>query len=205
MFWWLLALGRLDATVDDSPETLRTIRLLYTGVHGGYDIDFRGSAAKGMTLLGHVSDARDGRLALVPDLEESLRTGDQAFEEFLRAADEYASRSGTDDPAPLIDSRPAPVTGRMDTNREIDVRAAGIRSVIWATGYSLDFGWVELPVFDARGEPIQRRGVTAARGIYFLGLKRQYKLKSSFLFGVGEDAAYLAECIEVGNCERERP
>ena len=195
VLWWLLALGRLDAAVEDSPETLRTMRLLFTGVHGGYDVDLRRSAARGMTLLGHLSDVCDGRLALMPDLEESLRTGDQAFEEFMCAVDEYASRTGTDAPAPLGDRMLAPVIGHVDAIREIDVRAAGIRSVIWATGYSFDFGWVHLPVFDARGEPVQRRGVTAERGIYFLGLKRQYKQKSSFLFGVGEDAAYLAERI----------
>lgn len=186
VLWWLMALGRLD---------IRGALPLVTGVHGGYDIDLRGFASGGMTLLGHLSDARDGRLALVPDLEESLRAGDQTFVEFLRTADEYASRTGTSDLAPLCGSTPPAVTGRMDAIREIDVHAAGIRSVIWATGYSLDFGWVELPVFNANGEPVQQRGVTAERGIYFLGLKNMYKQKSSSLFGVGEDAAYLAERI----------
>jgi putative flavoprotein involved in K+ transport len=78
---------------------------------------------------------------------------------------------------------------------EIDVRAAGISSVIWATGYTTDFGWVELPLFDDRGEPARSRGVTGARGVYFLGLSWLHKLKSSILCGVGEDAAYLAERI----------
>ena len=48
---------------------------------------------------------------------------------------------------------------------------------------------------DERGDPVQRRGVTALPGLYFLGLRRMYTVKSSFLFGVGEDAAYLAEQI----------
>jgi putative flavoprotein involved in K+ transport len=191
-FWWLCALGWYDAIVDESPEALRTARFLFTGVRGGYDIDLRRSAANGMVLLGHLGDVRDGRLALLPDVEESLMRGDQAFEEFTRAVDEHVSKTGID---ALDDGGLRPISRPIDAIREVDVRDAGIHSIIWSTGYSLDFGWIDLPIFDACGEPIQRRGVTAAPGIYFLGLKRQYKMKSSLLCGVGEDAAYLAEQI----------
>ena len=73
--------------------------------------------------------------------------------------------------------------------------AARIAAVIWATGYELDFGWVELPIFDKHGAPAQYRGATALPGIYFLGLRWLYKAKSSFLYGVGEDAGYIASRI----------
>ena len=192
VWWWSLRLGRFDTAVEDMPDTLRASHFLFTGVNGGYDIDLRRSAARGMIPLGHVSGVSDGRLALVPDLEENLRRGDDAYREFTHAVDEYVSRTGIDAPAP-VDESTFSTDAAVDVIREIDIRAAGIRSVIWATGYSLDFGWVELPVFNASGEPIQRRGVTAAQGIYFLGLKRLHTEKSSVLSGVGEDAAYLAE------------
>ena len=68
-------------------------------------------------------------------------------------------------------------------------------SLVWATGYSYDFGWIDLPLTSAGGIPVQQRGVTAYPGLYFLGLRWQYKLKSAFIYGVGEDAAYLAEVI----------
>ena len=67
--------------------------------------------------------------------------------------------------------------------------------MIWATGYRYDFGWIKCAVLDAKGRPIHRRGVTAVPGLYFLGLPRLHKVKSAFLWGVGEDAAYLAEHI----------
>jgi putative flavoprotein involved in K+ transport len=111
--------------------------------------------------------------------------------ELERAIEEHVSRTGLDAPPSPGESALAPVAGLADSIH--DLGTAGIGSVIWATGYSLDFAWIELPIFDDRGEPVQRRGVTAAPGIYFLGLKRQYKMKSSLLSGVGEDAAYLAE------------
>ena len=71
----------------------------------------------------------------------------------------------------------------------------GISSVIWATGYTFDLSWIDLPVLDNSGEPKHRNGITEVPGLYFLGLPWLSKLTSSFLSGVGDDAATLAEHI----------
>jgi putative flavoprotein involved in K+ transport len=107
--------------------------------------------------------------------------------------DDYVSRTGIDVPKLQVGHKRAHTSGALEGPSAIDVRAAAIRSVIWATGYALDFNWVELPIFDERGEPAHKRGVTAAPGIYFLGLSWLHKPTSAFLCGVGEDARYLAE------------
>ena len=73
-----------------------------------------------------------------------------------------------------------------------------IGSVIWATGYRRDFSWIDAPVLDAEGEPIQERGVTSAAGLFFLGLKWMYRRSSSFIDGVGRDAEYLADRLTGG-------
>jgi len=78
---------------------------------------------------------------------------------------------------------------------ELDVRHAGITSVIWALGYRYDFGWIRCAVLDSEGRPLHRRGVSDVPGVLFLGLHRLHKVKSAFLWGVGDDAAYLAEHI----------
>jgi putative flavoprotein involved in K+ transport len=78
---------------------------------------------------------------------------------------------------------------------ELDVSQANIRSVIRATGYSFDFSMVRLPVFDADGYPIQHRGVTSYPGLYFVGLPWLHNAKSGLLFGVSEDAEYIASHI----------
>ena len=80
---------------------------------------------------------------------------------------------------------------------ELDLRAAGITSIIWATGFGNDYDWLKLSLLDERGEPLHERGVTQFPGIYFLGLRWLYKQKSGFLSfgGPAEDAAYLAEQI----------
>ena len=79
--------------------------------------------------------------------------------------------------------------------RRLDLRAEDIRSVVWATGYGVDFSWIDMPVFTARGEPVHIHGITDVPGLYFLGLQWLSKMSSSFLSGVGDDAARLADHI----------
>lgn len=81
---------------------------------------------------------------------------------------------------------------------ELDLKAEGINSVIWATGYKYDFSWVDFPILDQDGYPIQDRGVSEVPGLYFLGLHFMYKRRSGLLWGVGEDAAHIAEVIADG-------
>ena len=79
--------------------------------------------------------------------------------------------------------------------RRLDIRADGVSAVISATGYGVDFGWIDIAVLDGRGEPVHRGGITDIPGLYFLGLQWLSKMNSSFLSGVGDDAADLAEHI----------
>lgn len=195
VFWWRRTLGHLDQKAEDTPREHRLPPPLVTGIGGGHDVDLRRYARDGMTLLGHVREIRDGRVALADDLAENLAAGDRTFDEFISAVDSYLGGRDIEGPKVHGSNSAAIVPKHLDS---IDMRASDIRSVIWATGYDLDFGWIDLPIFDARGEPAHRRGVSTAPGIYFLGLAWMYKVKSSFLYGVGEDAEYLAERI----CER---
>jgi putative flavoprotein involved in K+ transport len=191
-FWWRRTLGYLDQKAEDTPREQRKPPPLVTGVGGGHDVDIRSYAKDGMTLLGHVREIRDGRVALADDLGESLAEGDRAFDEFTSAVDDYLRCHGAGSSEVHSSTSQRVTPSFVD---EIDLRRSNIQSVIWATGYDLDFRWVDLPILDARGEPVQKRGVTSAPGIYFLGLAWMHKVKSSFLCGVGEDARYLAERI----------
>jgi putative flavoprotein involved in K+ transport len=77
-----------------------------------------------------------------------------------------------------------------------DGRALSVRNVVWCTGFDADYGWVDLPVFDQRGEPVDERGVVEdAPGLYFVGRYFQFALASALLGGVGRDAEYVAEHI----------
>ena len=68
-------------------------------------------------------------------------------------------------------------------------------SVIWATGFALDHTLVKTPVFDDTGRVVHQRGVTAAPGLYFLGLPWQHTRGSALLGWVKDDAAFIAQRI----------
>ena len=111
----------------------------------------------------------------------------------LRRIDDYIAQTGLDAPAETI---PRLYNGyAQELITELDLTASGISTVIWATGYAFDFSLVKLPVTDADGYPVQKRGVTAYDGLYFLGMPWLHSRKSGILFGVGDDAAYLAAQI----------
>jgi putative flavoprotein involved in K+ transport len=196
VIWWLAEMG-----IDETPVEQRgPSRLLpvISGAYGGHTIDFRRFAADGVTLLGRMKTARDGIIDIAPDLAESLGNGDTVFATFLDMVDAHVKRQGLNLPeepaarAQLPD--PPCVTAPL---RRLDLRAEHIGAVIWATGYRVDFGWIDIPAKDAHGEPLHRHGITAVPGLYFLGLQWLSKMKSSFLSGVGDDAAVLADHIAI--------
>ena len=196
IFWWLDVIGRLDHTVDDRPPATRGVNPLVTGAGGGHDIDLRRYAGEGMALLGHLRGVHDGRLVLAPDLDAELARGDEAFAAVTTMVDEHVLKTGLgappDDAGRMVQAGSrAPIVAPL----ELDLASAGITAVVWATGYRSDFGWIRLNVFDEAGAPTQRRGVTGCPGLYFLGLPWLWKLKSSVLCGVGEDAEFIAEHI----------
>jgi hypothetical protein len=92
----------------------------------------------------------------------------------------------------IIGSNPACVAQPL---RQLDLAAADICSIIWATGYRQDFGWLQVDALDADGRPRHQNGIAAELGIYFLGLPWLTMRGSSFIWGVWEDAAMLAAHI----------
>ena len=80
---------------------------------------------------------------------------------------------------------------------ELDLKQAGATSIIWATGFAVDYGWLKLPVLDAKGKPRQRRGVSAVPGLYFLGLPWLSRRGSSFIWGVWHDAKFIADQVVI--------
>jgi putative flavoprotein involved in K+ transport len=194
MFWWMERMGALDQTLDERPEARERPNPLVTGVGGGHEIDLRCYAARGVMLLGHVEAIEGSRLRLADDLDAQLARGDEGVAVFTRAVDAYVERAGLSAPKEPAPAPPPPLPTAAPI-RALDLDAESVTSVIWATGFRRDFGWIHLPVLDERGEPIHRRGVTSCPGLYFLGLPWLHTLKSSVLCGVGRDADHLAECI----------
>jgi putative flavoprotein involved in K+ transport len=197
--YWGPVLGRTEQIVDTVPEHLRKgAEILLTGAHGGYDVDLRAMAARGIVLLGRLQVVEDGAVMLADDLVQNLARGDESFENLKKAIDEYIAKTGLEAPeetrqevSPTI---PKEVTSPVS---HLNLKDAGVSAIVWASGFRCHFDWVKLPIFNDGGEPVHRRGVTQFPGIYFLGLRWLYKRKSAFLLRASgaEDAAYLAEQI----------
>ena len=189
--YWQEATGALDRTADTLPPNF--VPPLLTGVDGGKDTELRILEREGATLLGSLRGIDGERLYFKPDLEENIAEGDKGVAVFKRMVDEFVTDHGIGAPA---DQQVPPATRPVAISAiELDVHAAGIGSIIWATGYCYDFRWIDCPVLDNDGKPRHSRGITDVPGVYFLGLPLLHKVKSAFLWGSGEDAAYIAEHI----------
>ena len=170
-----------------------------TGKDGGHTISLHQFVRDGVTLLGHIQGAQGYKIILAPDLKESLAKSDKFEVELIKMIDEYIEKNNLDIPKETL---PIMRDGYdVEEILELDLKAAGITSVIWATGYQFDFSLVKLPILDEDGYPIQKRGVTNYPGLYFVGLHWLYKTKSTLLMGVGEDAAYIASQITAGDAK----
>ncbi len=192
--WWLGVLGMWDLPVP-APDT-KHVTIAVSGAYGGQSIDFRRIAARGVTLLGRASGYDAGSMTFAPDLVRNLAQGDIAYLALLDAADAYAARQGLDLPEEPAARRPEPDPDSV-TNPilRLDLQEAGITTIIWATGFALDFTWLTCGTFDVRGKPLHHRGVAEVPGLYFLGLSWLSRRASSFVFGAEYDASYLAEQI----------
>ena len=192
--WWLGVLGKWSAVAREPGTEHVTISV--SGAYGGKTVEFRQFVHKGMTLLGRTVGFADGKLEFADDLNKNLKRGDANYLSVLDEADEYVRRNGIDLPeepeARVIAADPACVT---DPIRALDLEAAGIKSIIWATGFTQDFSWLKVNAFDSDGLPKHIRGVSNEPGIYFLGLPWLASRASSFLYGVWFDAKYIADQI----------
>jgi putative flavoprotein involved in K+ transport len=192
--YWLGVLGEWDAKAA-APGT-EHITIAVSGARGGHTVDFRDLASRGITLLGRAGSFEAGVLTLAPDLARNIAHGDANYLSVLDAADAYVAEHQLDlPPDPQARHIGADPECIVDPVLELDLAASGVRSIIWATGYALNFDWIEVDTFDEKGRPVHQRGVSAVPGLYFLGLSWLSRRASPFIWGVWHDAEYLAAHI----------
>jgi putative flavoprotein involved in K+ transport len=191
--WWLGVLNKWDA--EATPGVEHTT-IAVSGAYGGNTIDFRRLAARGITLVGRTEGFENGVMRFADDLAVNIERGDANYLLVLDEADAFVARNGIALPeepeAREFLPMPACVT---DPIRDLDLARAGIASIIWATGYGADYGWLKLDALDDKGRPRHQRGVSSEPGVYFLGLPWQTRRGSSFIWGVWYDAKYIADHI----------
>ena len=198
--WWLGVLGLWDIQTPATGSEHVTVAI--SGADGGKTIEFRTLAHEGITLVGPTAgfdgSAGQTRAQFRSDLPDIIRRGDEALLSVLDRADAYALRNGLDLPLdPAARHLPADPECLTHPMMSLDLAAAGVRSIIWATGFASDYSWLPPGALDDAGKPKHQRGVSAEPGIYFIGLPWLSRRGSSFIWGVWHDARHVADQIAI--------
>jgi putative flavoprotein involved in K+ transport len=187
IFGWLAELGELDRLVDELPDPAaarRSQSVPLSGRNGGERLDLGVLQEAGVTLTGRLTGFQGSHALFADDLEENVVEAEQRMRRILARIDALGAEALEPEPIPDV-LLPPPLPA-------LDLRLAGISTVLFATGYRRAYPWLDVPALDGDGELVQRHGVTPVPGLYTLGLRFQRTRKSHFLGGVGEDAAVLA-------------
>jgi putative flavoprotein involved in K+ transport len=194
IWWWLERLGLLDKTIDEMPDpesARREPSLQLVGRPSGGNIDLGTLHDIGVQLTGRLIHIEGHRIGFADDLERTTAAADTRMRRVLAAIDDYVDLNGLG-PEVLDGERIAPVSPAAAFER-LDLRDAGITTVLWATGFRRDYPWFQVPVLDASGEIRQRQGRTPAPGLFVVGLRFQRRRNSSLIDGVGRDARAVAD------------
>ena len=197
---WQNDMGFLDRTPDMLEDPAHRFRgdPHVSGKNGGHTLSLHDFHRDGITLLGRLARV-DGSAARFEDtLKADMARSDAYATAFMAGIDRYIELSGQPAPTPTreeLSGGPPSDEWDVPAIRRLDLSEAGITTIICATGFQFDFSWIDAPVFDDVGYPVTDRGVTKTPGLYFTGLNWMHKRKSGILFGVNEDAAYLARRI----------
>jgi putative flavoprotein involved in K+ transport len=190
IMWWLDRLGILDdrrVDVPDLGDAHRQPSLQIVGRRAP-SLDLALLRQAGVRVMGRAITACRTAVDFANDLAASTAAAEHKLARMLeridRGIDERGIRAGAPEPhAPVLLDAPA---------SRIDLAASGVRTVIWATGYRPRYPWLDVPVLDRRGDLVEDGGMTAAPGLYVLGLRWLRRRSSSFITGTGRDAYELA-------------
>lgn len=203
IFWWLDRSGSFDTTIDRMPDRAAARRAPSLQLVGRPDharLDLGVLQERGVEVVGALRHADGTRVGFAGDLDAFVAAADRRMHRTLDGLDRLAHEEGLDASIGSPD-RPPPIA--VGTPRErIDLRAAGIETVVWATGFTRSYPWLHVPVVGADGEIAHWKGVTGAPGVYVLGLRFQHYRNSNFIDGVGRDAAYVARHIVTRTSKR---
>jgi putative flavoprotein involved in K+ transport len=191
MAWWR-DMGRLDAAAQTADEQTR--RAAQPLIAGGRSLSLQSLARSGATLLGRLAAADGDRLWFTGEPAEHAAAGDAVAARQRALVDRWLAESGR--LAPPAEPDEAPLTrAEAPAHPVVDLRRTGVRTVIWATGFRGDYGWLRMPILDTGGKPINRGVETVSRGLFVVGVPWLRLRSSGNLYGIERDAAVVAARI----------
>jgi putative flavoprotein involved in K+ transport len=199
---WLDAAGVLNRraeTVSDLGAARRQPSMQLVGREGP-DLDLAHLERLGIDLVGRTLGFDGHRVRLGEELQQSCAEAAVRRRRLLDRIDAFIRAEGDKAESPAETPLFVPPYAGRGT---LDLRSAGISSVVWATGYRRDYDWLALPLTDSAGELRHDLGHTSAPGVYALGLRFLRRRNSNFIDGVGRDAEELA--ADIARHLRHRP
>ncbi|MGH9309415.1 MAG: flavin-containing monooxygenase [Vicinamibacterales bacterium] len=190
VLWWMDASGIWNQRYDEIDDLTRARRLPSPQLVGSPErvtLDLNALSALGVALVGRLSAIRDGRALFSGGLRNLFALADLKMDRLLETFDEWALASGRDhDVAPPEHFEPtrAPASSRLD----LDLKSGEVRTIVWATGFRPDYGWLDVPVVDRKGNLRHEGGIVDAPGMYAIGLPVLRRRKSTFIHGAEDDA-----------------
>jgi putative flavoprotein involved in K+ transport len=199
IFDWWKDMGFWDVSVEELENPVMQFAALpqVSGVDGGHTVSYQSLARDGVVLLGRVMDIDDYNITLKPNLMEAIHFADEKSSAFKKAVDEFIQKNGITAPFPEPDPGEPDLPDLRGSDRieRLDLREAGITSVIWCTGFDANWDWLKVNVFDESGRPRHHNGISPSPGLYFIGFPWLSKRKSGTLYGIAEDASRIVDHI----------
>ena len=193
--WWMDAAGVLNERYD-AIEDLRRARNLPSLQLAGYpdrrSIDLNALAALGVKLVGRLAGFNGSKAQFSGSLRNVCALADLKMNRLLNALDTWADETGQSEQVGPVERFPATEV-EASPPLLIDLPRAGVKTILWATGYRPDYSWLELPLLDAKGYVRHDGGVVEAPGLYLLGMPFLRRRKSTLIDGAADDSADLAE------------
>jgi putative flavoprotein involved in K+ transport len=190
VLWWMDASGVWDQRYDEVEDLTRARRLpspQLVGTPERTTLDLNALASMGVELVGRWAAVRDGRALFSGGLRNVFSLADLKMDRLLDTFDEWARTNGCDaeaGPPERFASTRVPDSARL----QLDLRSGEIRAVVWATGFRPDYGWLDVPALNAKGQLHHEGGMVDSPGLYALGLPVLRRRKSTFIYGIEDDA-----------------
>ena len=197
---WLVDGGFYDVPLDRLSDPQVRFQTLFTtsGIgRAGHTVSLQALAKQGAILLGRPSAVEGDRLRFDDTVGSNIAFADQKSAEFNATLEAIIDRAAIDPPALETDAADMPHPDPMSVRSpsEIDLGAAGVGTVIWATGFGGDLGFLDGTMLDEQGTPVHEHGVGRVAGVYFVGFPWLWTRKSGIILGVDEDAGFVADHV----------
>jgi putative flavoprotein involved in K+ transport len=195
ILWWMDIVGMMDVRYDEIEDIRRARRLPSPQLVGSPEratLDLNSLRESGVEVVGRLVALHGGHAHFSGSLANVCALADLKMIRLLATIDKWVEANGLDSEFP--EPEPCKPTLLASAPRlSLNLRGAGIRTIVWATGYRPDYSWLDAPVLDAKGRLRHEGGIVAAPGMYALGLPFMRRRKSSFIDGAGQDAADVSD------------